>query len=222
MKLLALDTATDACTAALMVDQDIEERFVLTKSGHSQQLLTMVEQLLRHADLPLANLDAIAFGRGPGSFTGVRIATGVTQGLAFAADLPVVPISSLAILAQGVKASHIAAAFDARMGQVYCATYCRDTTGTVSLHGQEQVIVPQAFVVADADSWTGAGSGWDVYAETILATNPGRISGWQPGCYPHARDLAVLAVKAYQSGNSVVAADAFPVYLRDNVANKPG
>ena len=115
MILLALETATEACSAALAIDGDICERFEVAPRGHSQLILPMVDELMAEADIAIEQVDAIAFGRGPGAFTGLRIAVGVTQGIAFGADLPVVPVSSLAGLAQGCVSDSVLAAIDARM-----------------------------------------------------------------------------------------------------------
>lgn len=222
MKLLAIDTATDACSAALLVGNEIAEEFELAGNRHSLLILPMIERLMATAELSPTDLDAIAFGRGPGSFTGLRIAAGVTQGIAYAVDIPVLPLSSLAILAQGIDADHVVPAFDARMGQIYCAAYKRDNDSIMRLFGEEQVITPGALVLADKGPWTGAGSGWDAYAEDIMSANPGSVTAWQADRHPHARDLTVLGEYYYQAGKAVTATEALPVYLRDNVAQKPG
>jgi len=141
MKLLALDTSTEACTVAIAVDGRAMERFSVG-GNHSEQILPMVQELLAEAGASLKELDAVVFGRGPGSFTGLRIAAGVTQGLAFGADRPVVPVSSLAALAQGQNADRVLAAFDARMQQVYWGAYVRGPGGLVELTGEESVLAP--------------------------------------------------------------------------------
>lgn len=219
MKLLAFDTATDACTAALSVDGDVLERFEIG-TRHAARLLPMVDELLAEAGLTLKALDAIAFGRGPGSFTGLRIGAGVAQGLAFGAELPVVPVSSLAALAQGTDAPRVLAAFDARMQQVYWGSYVRNADRLVVLQGKEQVIAPHAVALPHGQDWAGAGSGWDQYGEALRARLGGQLRDWRAGCYPHARNVAELGVAAVLQGQAVPAELALPVYLRDDVAVK--
>jgi tRNA threonylcarbamoyladenosine biosynthesis protein TsaB len=140
------------------------------------------------------------------------------QGLAFGADLPVVPVSSLAALAQGVDADKVLAAFDARMGQVYWAPYVRER-GMVRAMGPELVQAPEA-VAMSGSGWIGSGSGWDQYAERLLVRLPGQVVRWRPQCYPHAADVARLALPAYLRGEAVSAEEALPVYVRDEVAVK--
>ncbi len=216
MKLLALDTATEACSVALMIDGDIREQFEL-EIKHSRRVLIMADELLNEAGLIPSQLDALAFGRGPGLFTGLRIGAGVAQGIAFAADLPVLPISSLAALAQGQAGDCILTAFDARMDEIYFAAYKRNAAGRVELLGQEVVTRADKIVAPEGGSWLGAGSGWDIYTDTLTARlQPGQ--GWIKAQHPHARDIAVLATADYEAGKAVSAEQALPVYLRNKVA----
>lgn len=219
MKLLALDTSTEACSAAVLVDDEVIERFELAPRSHGQLILTMIEAVMAEAGLNPHQLDALAFGRGPGAFTGVRIATGVVQGIAFAADLPVVPISTLAAIALGAIREHevnrVAAAVDARMGEVYWGLYQADGEGGVKLLGKEQVCPPTAVLVPAEGAWFGAGSGWAVYSE--LLSQRSRTRTWQGDCYPRAWDVAVLGALAWGQGEAVTVDQALPVYLRDRV-----
>ena len=218
MKLLALDTATEVCAVAVVSDGDVLERQVMGRQ-HAERILETIEQLLSEAQLPVVALDAIAFGRGPGMFTGLRIGAGVVQGIAFAADLPVVPVSSLQVLAQGQVGDRILAAFDARMGQVYWGCYARNNEGMVEPCVDERVDAP-----TDVDPpegvWLGAGSGWDVYASELIAILDDRISGWNDNRFPTAGDLARLGQHAVSAGKAVAAELAIPVYVRDDVARK--
>jgi tRNA threonylcarbamoyladenosine biosynthesis protein TsaB len=132
VNILALDTSTEACSVAIWSDGAVTDRFEYG-TQHSERILAMVDELLAESGFALARFDAIAFGRGPGSFTGLRIGAGVAQGLAFGADIPVTPISSLAALAQGVDAPRVLAAFDARMNQVYCGAYVKNAQGIIEL-----------------------------------------------------------------------------------------
>lgn len=219
MKLLAFDTATEACTTALWLDGQVLERSE-RHSRHSEHLLPMIDALLAESGLKLSQLDAIAFGRGPGSFTGLRIGAGVAQGLAFAVGLPVVPVSSLAAVAQGVDADRVLAAFDARMQQVYWGAYQRDADGRVEPLLPESVSSPAAVSRPEGPGWIGAGSGWDVYAEQLMPRMGNAVERWIPAAFPQARHLAVLAVAAFAAGQAVPAEQALPVYVRDDVAKK--
>jgi tRNA threonylcarbamoyladenosine biosynthesis protein TsaB len=140
--ILALDTSTEACSVALWADGAVTERFELG-SQHSERILPMTQEALAEAGVALTQIDAVAFGRGPGSFTGLRICAGVAQGLAFGADVPVLPVSSLAALAQGIEAPGVLAAFDARMDQLYWGAYVRNARGLVELSGAEKVLAPR-------------------------------------------------------------------------------
>lgn len=219
MKLLALDTSTEACSVALWVDGHFHERFDLGQH-HSELILTMVQQVLAEAGLTLKQLDAIAFSRGPGSFTSLRIGAGVVQGLAFGANLPVVPVSSLATLAQGVDAPKVLAAFDARMNQVYWGAYVRNQKGLVELQGQEIVIAPAAVPLPEGSGWVGAGSGWDQYAAVLTARLGNHVNEWRKQVFPKARQVAELGLELFKAGQTVTAEQALPVYVRDEVAAK--
>lgn len=220
MKLLALDTATDACTVALHIDGEVRELFEIGAQNHSARLLPMIDELLAEAQLSLKQLDAIAFGRGPGSFTGLRIGAGVVQGLCFGVDLPAIPVSSLAVLAQGATAARVLAAFDARMEQIYFGCYTRAADGCMQLQGAEQVAAPSAVTLAAGDAWHGVGSGFDRYEAVLRPALAGRLGDWTPSAYPHARDVMTLALPMFARGEYVAAAQALPVYVRDEVARK--
>ena len=195
------------------------ERFELG-SQHSDRILLMTQEVLAEAGLVLTQLDAVAFGRGPGSFTGLRIGAGVTQGLAFGADVPVVPVSSLAALAQGVEASRVLAAFDARMNQLYWGAYARNGRGLVELSGEEKVLAPRDVPVPGDDGWVGAGSGWDQYSDMLLEHLGDRVRDWRAQCFPHARFVGQLGADEYARGRALAPEQALPVYLRDEVAVK--
>jgi tRNA threonylcarbamoyladenosine biosynthesis protein TsaB len=216
--LLALDTATEACSVALLHDGKVSSHYEVIPRLHAQKLLPMIQQLLADAGTTLSALDAIAFGRGPGAFTGVRIAIGVVQGLAFALDRPVLPVSNLALLAQRALREHgaqqVAAAIDARMGEVYWGCY-QAQAGEMRLLGNEAVLAPEAAALPQGTTgdWYGAGTGWG-YAERI----PVALAGQDATLLPHALDLLKLAEFAWHRGEAVAADLAQPVYLRDKVA----
>jgi tRNA threonylcarbamoyladenosine biosynthesis protein TsaB len=222
LKILALDTSTEACSVAVVIDGAVYECFELVQQQHSARILPMVQEVLAQAELALTHLDVLAFGRGPGSFTGLRIGAGVIQGLAFGADLPVAPVSSLAALAQGQQAERVLAALDARMAQVYWGAYIRNSEGIMELSGQEVVAAPQEVPLPDGDSWVGAGSGWDCCGDKLSARVGGHLASppWQPYCYPRARHVAQIGAVAFKLGQAVTAENAVPTYLRNEVAKK--
>lgn len=195
------------------------ERFELG-NRHSERILAMVREVLAESGLTLAQLDAVAFGRGPGSFTGLRIGAGVAQGLAFGADIPVAPVSSLAALAQGVDAPRVLAAIDARMNQVYVGAYVKSSQGIVELAGSESVIAPGELPLPAGNEWVGAGSGWDQYHALLLARLDGCVINWRRQVYPRARLVGQLGAVICRSGKALPAERALPVYVRDDVAVK--
>ena len=227
-KILAIDTATEACSAALWQDGRLVSRYEVAPRGHTDLILPMVAELLAEGELTLNQLDAIAFGRGPGSFTGVRITLGVAQGLAFGADLPLLGVSNLQALAQGAhrvcKAESALAAIDARMGEIYVGGFALgdndgDSAGLMIGTDLEQVITPSDWLVnwlsnTGGQSWAlGVGSGLITYPE--LSAHCGELCAALP--YPEAQDLLPQALAMWQQGLSVAAAEAVPVYLRDKV-----
>ncbi len=216
--LLALDTATEACSVALLHDGEVLSHYEVIPRLHAQRLLPMIRTLLGEAGVALTAVDALAFGRGPGAFTGVRIAVGVVQGLAFALQRPVLPVSTLATIAQRAHreqgAEQVAAAIDARMDEVYWGCY-RLHDGEMQPVGIEAVLPPeQVGLPRGAEGqWFGAGTGWG-YASR-LAVQPAAIDA---SLLPHAEDLLKLASFAWQRGEALEADQAQPIYLRDNVA----
>lgn len=224
MKILAIDTSTEACSAALLIDGEIRERYQLAPREHARLILPMIDSLLAESELKLAHLDALAFGRGPGGFTGVRIATGVIQGLAFGADLPVTPVSSLAALAQGAcqdtGAQCVLGAIDARMGEVYWGAYRAGEEGLVRLEGNETVCPPEQAHLPAGRGWHGAGSGWETYQEELRARIGVALSAWEGQRHPRASHVALLGADLHRGGLAVAAEQALPVYLRDEVAWK--
>lgn len=220
--LLALDTATEACSVALLHDGKVLSHYEVIPRLHAQRLLPMIKDLMAEAGIAMSALDAIAFGRGPGAFTGVRIAIGVVQGLAFALERPVLPVSNLAVLAQRAYREHgavqVASAIDARMDEVYWGCY-RETAGEMRLVGSEAVLPPEqvALPVDASGEWFGSGTGWG-YAERM----PVSLVGQDATMLPHALDLLTLATFAWNRGESIPADDAQPVYLRDKVATPKG
>lgn len=226
MKILALDTSTEACSAALLIDGNLIEEYALTPREHTQMILPMVQRVLAQGGVQLSDLNGIAFARGPGAFTGLRIAAGVTQGLAFGADLPVMPVSSLAALAHGVWREHgadkVLTALDARMHEVYWGAWRVLGEGDVQPAGAgECVLAPTNAPVPDAANWFAVGSGWSAYADVLLPRFAAVLRAVDADMLPRARDVALLAAHQVRQQGWLAAAQAQPVYLRDNVADKP-
>ena len=226
-KILALDTATEACSVALMVGDDVYSRSEVAPRDHTKKILPMVDDVLHEAGLTLQDLDALAFGRGPGSFTGVRIGIGIAQGLAFGVNLPMIGISTLAALAQGAYReqglTQVACAIDARMSEVYWARFERQSNGTWREVDAECVVAPELLVdtLASEDvdqAWATAGTGWAAYQES-LSTLPFVLqdSGL---LYPQAQDMVVLAQQEWKQGRTLPVEETSPIYLRDTVAWK--
>jgi tRNA threonylcarbamoyladenosine biosynthesis protein TsaB len=224
MNILALDSSTEACSVALMTGDQLLSRHEIAPRKHAELILPFMDQLLAEAGLALKQIDALAFGRGPGAFTGIRIATGVMQGIAFAVDLPVIPVSTLAAIAQGAGREHgaarVIAAIDARMDEVYWGSFEADENGLMRAVGEECVVSPDQAPTVEGSDWFGSGSGWSTY-DTVLAEHYGSQIAETHGEYlPNAMDIAALAVREYRAGNVVQAEQALPVYLRDKVAEK--
>lgn len=225
MKILALDTATENCSVALLVGEQCYVRSEVAPRDHTKKILPMVDDVLKEAGLTLHELDALAFGRGPGSFTGVRIGIGIAQGLAFGADLPMIGISTLEAMAQGVYrlhgSEHVACAIDARMSEIYWGRFERQEDGCWRSVEEECVIAPERLVVeleSDQNSWNTAGTGWDAYADALSPLPLSRASS--DVLFPEAQDIAFLAQFELAKGNQVDAEHASPVYLRNTVAWK--
>lgn len=223
MKILAIETATEACSAALLIDGNMIERYQVAPREHGNLILSMVDELLLEAGITLQQMDALAFGRGPGSFTGVRMATGVIQGLAFATDLPVAPISTLQALAQQAVSENegktIYAGLDARMSEVYWCEYIV-TNGELCAVSNELVIPPADIKVEQGKDAVGIGHGWGTYRDELSSVVKVKSISLHPAALPRAREIAILAVDKVNAGQLVSAENALPVYLRDNVAKK--
>jgi len=223
MKILAIDTSTEACSAALLHDDEISQRYQVAPRQHAELILGMCDELLAEMNINLNELDAIAFGRGPGAFTGVRIATGVVQGIAFAHELPVVPVSSLAAMAFSgwieQSETHVMTAIDARMDEVYWACYECSDQGAKEVVA-EQVCLPEEVALPGDGSWLGVGSGWDTYQQELFSVTEQYVTKVDDECFPQARYIAMLAELSVSKGETLPASQAMPVYLRDNVAKK--
>lgn len=225
MRLLAIDTATEACSVAVRTPQGVFERWVEAPREHGDRVLGMVDAALEEAGIAAADLDLIAFGRGPGAFTGVRIATALVQGMAAALDRPVVAVSTLATIAQGVHRRsgypRVLAALDARMGEVYWGAWTLDEGGVMRAADEECVGAPSAVPLPEGSGWVGAGTGWSRYEDVLTERIGDALLTCLGHALPAARDLLPAAAAAYTAGEAVPADQALPVYLRDRVAERP-
>ncbi len=223
LTLLALDTSSEGCSAALLVNGQIHERFEVAPRGHTRLLMPMVRELLAGQGLVPGDLDALAFACGPGSFTGLRIATGVIQGLAFGLEIPVVPVSSLATVAAEVCGSSecsegdgVAVAFDARMGEVYWGCF-NNRNGVPVAAAEECVCAPELVALPEGTSrWLAVGSGWG-YREQMPEAVTAAVGSCESSGVPRAHYVAVLAEQIFRAGGGVPAEQAQPVYLRNTV-----
>jgi len=232
---LAIDASTEACSVALKVNDKVYSRYDLCPQSHSLQLLPMVDEVLKEAGIKLSQCDGLIFGRGPGSFTGVRIGVGVAQGLAFAAELPVVGVSSLQTMAQLAfaqgKVKHqqaqVLAMIDARMGEVYNGYFVLDDNNIM----QEQILADKEAEAVTAPELVkarlnnivtsavyGVGTGWDAYSEqlSVLKSN----EGTPEILFPSAEAMLIIGEAAFKLGAGVSAEEAQPVYVRDTVSWK--
>jgi len=226
---LAIDTSTEACSVALSAGGEVSFRYTEQPRQHANSVLPMVDSLLAEAGMTPCQLDGLVFSRGPGAFTGLRIGAGVVQGLAYALDLPVVCVSSLAVTAQrlyrekGFTAIHCA--FDARMNEVYWGSYRVNSEGLAILMGVEQVIEPANLSLSDdiislEEEWVGASNGW-AFRDAICSGNV-IVSKIFDDVLPHAQDALTLAVPYFERGETKKAEQVLPVYLRNKVAKKKG
>ncbi|MCO7048351.1 tRNA (adenosine(37)-N6)-threonylcarbamoyltransferase complex dimerization subunit type 1 TsaB [Proteus terrae] len=225
LRILAIDTATESCSVAVWNEGVVASRFEISPREHTQKILPMVKSALEEANITLQSLDVLAFGRGPGSFTGVRIGVGVAQGIALGAELPMIGISSLATMAEGVFRTtgikQVLVAIDARMGEIYCAQYQRNDAGVWIGEDTEAVMKPEQFIEAlqlTTGTWAMAGTGWQAYPDlkealpfTVVETEI---------TLPVAQDMLPLAVTAWHGGKATKVEDAEPVYLRNEVTWK--
>ena len=219
MKLLAIETATEACSIALWIDGEVRERFGIAPRQHAELALPWAERLLAEAGVAKSQLDAIAVGRGPGAFTGVRLGVAIAQGIALALDRPVLPVSTLLALASRAPAAseRVLAAIDARMGEVYLGAFARAGDAWHPLQ-PEAVGAPGAIALPDGSGWTGVGTGFDAAEGALRARLGARLAGVDAAALPHAADVARLGAAMFARGEAVAPERLEPAYLRDNVA----
>lgn len=226
MKLLAIETATEACSIAVWIDGEVRERHALAPRRHAELALPWAEELLAEAGIARSQLDAVAVGRGPGAFTGVRLAVALAQGIALALDRPVLPVSTLAALAWPARlvlpvGGQVLASIDARMQEVYLARFDIQPDG-LRLLGEETVQPPADVVLPDTGDWAARGTGLgalDAALAARLRAQPGiRLHACEAEALPHAADVAALAAAALARGEGIAPERLEPAYLRNQVA----
>ena len=221
LRMLAIDTSTEACSAALLwSDGEVRQRFAVTERGHADLILPMIDELLAEADCKLKDLDGLAFGRGPGGFTGLRIAAGVIQGLAYGAGLPVAPVSSLAAVGflTSCPSSGVLVCNDARMNEVYWGCYRFDPDAPcVPIVLAAEAVGPENSVLPAPTVTRFAGNGIARYPALQARLESAGLS-YREGVYPRADAIVRLGERMLQQGEGVEAAEALPVYIRDDVA----
>ena len=216
--LLAFETSTEACSVALWRDGQLLERFGVVPRRHAELALPWAQELLAEAGVARSAIDAIAVGRGPGAFTGVRLGVALAQGIALALDRPIVPVSTLAVLAMQSGGERILAAIDARMGEVYSAAFAREGDDMVALSA-EIVGAPDAVALpGTAHAWHGVGTGFAAGEGALQHRLGPRLSLVDAAALPHAADVARLAAIAFGRGEALAPERVEPAYLRDNVA----
>jgi tRNA threonylcarbamoyladenosine biosynthesis protein TsaB len=220
MRLLAVETSTEACSVAVWIDGQVLERFEIAPRRHTELVLPWVGELLAGAGISKTQLDAIAVGRGPGAFTGVRLAVALVQGMALALDRPVVPVSTLAALALPASGDSetVLAAIDARMGELYLGLYRRDPGQRLVAVGDEWMAPPSAPNLSTDERVVGVGSGFSAETQALVAALGDQLSRVDAQALPHAADIASLAVLAFARGEAIAADLLEPAYLRNKVA----
>lgn len=222
MKLLAIDTSTEACSVALSVDGEIAERYEVAPRRHTELVLPWADALLADAGIAKTQLDAIAVARGPGAFTGVRLAVAIVQGMALALDLPVIPVSTLAALAlrapDANDGTRILSAIDARMGEVYLGAFVRDDAALLRALGDEWMATPASPNLPGDGSWLGVGSGFAAGEGALKLALGDSLVCCDDAALPRAADVARLAALAWSRGEAIAPDALEPAYLRNKVA----
>lgn len=219
MKILAFDTSTTLCSTSVLLDGELFNKEIHAGQKHSELLLPMIHNILTESDIALTQLDCIAFGAGPGSFTGLRIACGVAQGLAFAANLPIVEVSTLEAIAKKTNARKLIVALDARMGEIYHAAYIRSNNRLETV-SPPTLCQPHQAPSIDGDGWIGCGNGFNIFHEELFSRYHDSILDTRPDIQPHAIEIAQLAAIKFAEGSYTKPINASPIYIRNKVALK--
>ncbi len=210
MNILAINTSDDVLSVALKLDDEILSKQLQAQRNHNQSVLIMIDQMFASAGMKSGDIDAVAFGVGPGSFTGLRIAAGVAQGMAFGIDVPVVPVSCMAAIAQKQTCDKVIVAIDAKRSNLYSGRYVRNTSGLMELSGEERLSSIMDLDLS-GEGWCGAGSGWDMHAEKLIQMSQQQLE-WTKNQTPHASEIALLGEGRLNQGDGRDACLAVPKY----------
>lgn len=226
MKILSFDTATDACSAALSIDGEIIQEFQIAPQKHAELLLPMIDCLLQDVGIRRREIDAVAFGCGPGSFMGVRIATGIAQGIAYGIQCPVIPISTLRALAQTayekLETTHALVGWDARMNEVYWGAYELGEHQLMVPVQEDHLSAPENLTFTSELSWFAVGNAWEIYKNQFKSLEMPKLTVVSQEIYPTAEAIAKIAIQAFQESHPVLSPlEVEPTYLRNKVARKP-
>jgi tRNA threonylcarbamoyladenosine biosynthesis protein TsaB len=222
MNLLALDTSTEFLSLALQLNDKMFTQFQQAGNASSELILPQIQALLEQAKVKLTDLDGIAFGAGPGAFTGVRIACGVAQGLGFGANIPVVGVNTLLAVAEASGQDKVVVCLDARMGEIYYAAFIKQENEWLEIH-ETKVCKPEAAPLLPSEAspkntWVGVGSGWTVYGEILSNIYAENLAKTLPNVTPTAEAILQLAAPIFAAGNAKPASEAAPIYIRNRVA----
>lgn len=218
MNILGLESSTEQGSVALSCNGEVFQQAWQGGRGHAEGILKQVSALLAQHSLSLAQLDAIAFSQGPGSFTGVRTACGMAQGLSLGANVPLVPVPTLMVLAEAAKAQRVVTILDARMGQVYLAAYERDEQANWNTVIQPQLAAPDSLPQLPGPAWEIIGNGVGLCSSLLENQWHGQWVNTRPECYPEARNLLTIAARQLSMGHTCLPEEVAPLYLRDKVA----
>lgn len=220
MNILALETSTEFCSVALLLNSEILYKEQHAENRHSELILSMINNLLQECSLTLQQINCIAFGEGPGSFTGLRIACGITQGLAFAMNIPVVGVSILKAMAQQANSPKVIVALDARMGEIYHAAFERLNDSEWNTVQEATLCTPENAPISIGTGWIGCGSGFAIFRDELWKRYDSSIVEFHNDLHPRAKEVAELAQPIFMRGEGIHASEATPYYIRNKVALK--
>ncbi len=220
MNILALETSTEFCSVALALNGDIFHQEQHVGNMHSELILSMIDDLLKKSNLSPQQINGIAFGEGPGSFTGLRIACGVAQGLAFAINIPVVGVSTLKAVAARAKSAKVVVALDARMGEIYHAAFEQLNDEEWSTVHSGSLCTPENAPLLTNSGWIGCGSGFAIFQDELCKRYGESVCEIRSELYPRAKEIAELALPIFMRGEGFPASGAIPCYIRNKVALK--
>ena len=218
MKVLAISCADQLLSVSLNINGEIKTEETASNRDHNKFILVFINSLLAKAEISLGEIDAVAYGRGPGSYTGLRIAAGVAQGIAYGADKPVVPVSSMAAIAQKVSGNRVFVALDAKRNKLFVGLFEKNSDGIAEPVGEETLTAIED-VQLSGESWIGAGDGWDLRSERLEQAFDKQLDCWLPNHQSHSEEISVLGMEYFKRGLAVDSQLAIPKYLSPYFSN---